>query len=173
MTEPEEKMEQAILTTAHFDYQKGLNARAFFKIHDHNIGEDMVQDTFMRTWMYIVKGGKIEVMKAFLYHILNNLIIDEYRKHKTTSLDSLMEKGYEPAEAEPEYLINMLDNKSLMILIASLPQKYQNIMRMKYIQLLSLSEMSVLTGQTKNAIAVQVYRGLKKLKVLYKAGPNF
>lgn len=32
-------------------------------------------------------------MKAFPYHVLNNLIVDEYRKRKTASLDDLLEKG--------------------------------------------------------------------------------
>ena len=41
----------------------------------------------------VVKNGKIDIMKAFLYHVLNRLIIDEYRKHKTVSLDSIMENG--------------------------------------------------------------------------------
>ena len=40
-------------------------------------------------------------------------------------------------------------------------------MRMKYNQDLSLTEMSLITGQTKNAMAVQLHRGLEKLKVLY------
>lgn len=101
MTPREEKESRRILTGAHHDYEKGLNARAFFKVHDHAIGEDLVQDTFMKTWKYLVKGGKIDVMKAFLYHTLNHLIIDEYRKHKTVSLDALLEEGFEPRNDPP------------------------------------------------------------------------
>ena len=82
MTPKEKKRLQGVLTIiAHNDYEKGLNARAFFKLSNHETGEDLVQHTFMKTWIYLVKGGKIEIMKAFLYHILNNLIVDEYRKH--------------------------------------------------------------------------------------------
>ena len=107
---------EEILTLAHHDYEKGLNLRAFFKIHNKAIGQDLVQDTFMKTWKYLAKGGKIEMMKAFLYHILNNLIIDEYRKHKTSSLDDLMDKGFEPkAHEETNRLINNLDGKRAVI----------------------------------------------------------
>lgn len=159
---------RAMLTTAHYDFQKGLNAHAFFKVHDHSVGEDMVQDTFMKTWIYIVKGGKIEVMKAFLYHVLNNLIVDGYRKHKTTSFDALIEKGFEPSEVEPARIVNILDGKSLVLLITRLPIKYQNIMNMKFVRDLSLGEISLITGQSKNTVAVQIHRGLAKLKILYK-----
>lgn len=48
-----------------------------------------------------------------------------------------------------------------------LPEKYQIIMRMRFTEHLSLEEMSAATGQTKNAMAVQVHRGLARLKVLY------
>lgn len=121
----------------------------------------------MKTWSYLVKGGKIDVMKAFLYHVLNNLIVDEYRKHKTTSLDILLEKGYEPSGDSRESIINILDGKKALFLIQRLPKKYQKVMRMRYVQDLSLKEMSLITGQSKNTIAVQLHRGLAKLKLLY------
>ncbi|MFA6414867.1 MAG: RNA polymerase sigma factor [Candidatus Paceibacterota bacterium] len=168
-TRKETKRRQAVLSTAHSAFSKGLNAHAFFKTHNHATGEDLVQDTFMKTWKYLVKGGKIDVMKAFLYHVLNNLIVDEYRKRKTSSLDVLLEKGYEPGEDTTERLVNKMDGKAALLLIQQLPERYQKVMRMRYIQDLSLAEMSLITGQSKNTIAVQLHRGLEKLKVLYKS----
>jgi len=167
MTLEQETQQRAIMTTAHCDFEKGLNAHAFFKIHDHAMGEDLVQTTFMKTWAYLVKGGEIEMMKAFLYHILNNLIIDEYRKHKTTSLDVLVENGFEPGADHSLNLFNVLDGKAAALLIPRLPIKFQKVIRMRYIQDLSLKEISLLTGQSKNTVAVQVHRGLEKLKLLY------
>lgn len=155
------------MTEAHHDYGEKLNAHAFFKVRDHAIGEDLVQETFKKTWSYLVKGGKIELMKAFLYHILNNLIVDEYRKHKTTSLDVLLDKGYEPSTGLSGRLFNILDGKAAILLIQHLPEKYQKVIRMRYIQDLSLKEISLITGQSKNAVAVQVHRALEKLKMLY------
>ncbi|MHB0978350.1 MAG: RNA polymerase sigma factor [Minisyncoccota bacterium] len=167
MTPEQETKQQKVLASAHHEHQKGLNSHAFFKVHDHILGEDLVQETFMKTWRYIVRGGKIDVMKAFLYHILNNLIIDEYRKHKTTSLDVLIEKGFEPVSNDSEHIFNMLDGKAALLMIQRLPVIYQKVMRMRYIQDLSLQEISLITGQTKNTIAVQVHRGLAKLRLLY------
>jgi RNA polymerase sigma-70 factor (ECF subfamily) len=109
-------------------------------------------------------------MKAFLYHVLNNLIVDQYRKHKTTSLDTLLEKGFEPSVSDSGRLFNVLDGKAAFLLIQSLPKKYQKVMRMRYVQELSLKEISLITGQSKNTIAVQVHRGLAKLKLLYNQG---
>lgn len=168
---PKEKVKmQNILVQAHHDFDKGLNARAFFKVNNHIVGGDLVQDTYIKTWNYLLKGGKIDTMKAFLYHVLNNLIIDQYRKHKTTSLDILLEKGFEPSTSnidEQERVFNIMEGETVLLLIVRLPKIYQKIMRMRYVQDLSLKEMSLITGQSKNSIAVQIHRGLKKLKLLY------
>lgn len=140
----------------------------FFKVNDHDLGQDLVQNTFLKTWKYLVKGGKVDLMRAFLYNVLNNLIVDEYRKRKAVSLDVLLEKGFEPAHTDSVSLADMLDGKKAMLLIQQLPVKYQKVMRMRYVQELSLEEMSLITGKSKNSMAVQVYRGLKLLKALYK-----
>lgn len=167
MPSQEEKL-KVLFTEAYHDFEKGLHARAFFKVHDHILGGDLVQDTFIKTWSYLVREGKIDMMKAFLYHVLNGLIIDEYRKKKATSLDVLIEKGFEPVITNPESLFDILDGEKAFLLIKCLPKKYQKVMRMKYIQDLTLEEMSAITGQSKNTMAVQTHRGLEKLRVIHK-----
>jgi RNA polymerase sigma-70 factor (ECF subfamily) len=169
MTPKQEAQRHAAFTLAHLDFEKGLNAHAYFKLNDRAMGNDLVQDTFVKTWSYLVRGGKIDVMKAFLYHVLNNLIVDEYRKRKMISLDVIMEKGFEPHTKDSARFYDMLDGKAALLLIARLPIAYQKIMRMRYVQDLSLKEMALLTGRSQNAIAVQAHRGLKKLKLLYGA----
>ena len=168
MTPKQKTKLQLVLTNAHSDFEKGLNARAFFKLHDHTMSKDMVQETYMKTWAYLIKGGKIDIMKAFLYHVLNCLIIDEYRKQKTTSLELLVEKGFEPGVDSRDKLMTLMDGKAAILLIAHLPETYRKVMRMRFVQDLSISEIALLTGQSKNTIAVQLHRGLQKLRLLYK-----
>lgn len=168
MTPKQEKERQGVLSDAHRDYSKGLISHAFFKLHNQAMSDDLVQDTFMKTWKFLAKEGKIDVMKSFLYHILNNLIVDEYRKRKNASLDVLLEKGYAPSVDHRERMIDVLDGKAALLLIARLPARYQKVMRMRYVQGLTLEEMSRITGQTKNTLAVQLHRGLAKLKLLYR-----
>ena len=167
MTPSQEHAQEAIFTIAHEDFEQGLQSYAFFKTSNHATGEDLVQDTFLKTWKYLIKGGKIDTMKAFLYHVLNHLILDEYRKHKTVSLDALMEKGLEPGFDHVDRLVNFIDGKAAFLLIEKLPVKCREIIRMRYAQSLSIEEISAITGQTKNAIAVQSLRGLARLRILY------
>ena len=163
----ETKKQNMILTQAHHDHEKGLTMYASYKTSNSNTGKDLVKDTFMKTWAYLLKGGKIEKMRAFLYHILNNLIVDQYRKHKTTSLDVLIEKSYEPSVDDS--MLGSIDGKTAQILIEQLPKIYRDILYMKYVQDRSLAEIATITGQSKTTIAVQMHRGIGQLKILYSA----
>lgn len=166
----EEKL-KALLTLAHQEYERGLCLYSFLKVRDRTLSEDLVQETFLKTWKYLVKGGRVDLMKAFLYHILNDLIVDEYRKHKNVSLDALLAKGYEPPVGHPEHHFNEMDGKTAILLIQRLPEKYQKVIHMRYVRDLSLKEIALVTGQTTNATAVQIHRGLEKLKLLYEPPP--
>jgi RNA polymerase sigma-70 factor, ECF subfamily len=157
------------LTVAHDDFKGALLRRAQFKTSDREVSEDLVQTTFLKTLLYLQRGGKIDMMRSFLNHVLGDLIIDEYRyrKNKVISLDTLMESGYEPSSSYEEKNISVLDGQGVVVLIPKLAPKYELVIRMRYLQGLSLKEMALITNQTQNTVAVQVHRGLIKLRKLY------
>lgn len=171
MTQTEYILLKEEFVRAHNAYRKALSARAAFKIQDPAKCDDLVQTTFMKTWSYLVRGGKIEMMEAFLFHVLNGLVIDEYRKHKTVSLDTLLAEGFEPSLNDTERQINILDGRSAGRLIHELPVKYRSIMHMRYVDELTLEEMARRTGKSRNTLAVQLHRGLEKLRNLYVQEP--
>jgi RNA polymerase sigma factor (sigma-70 family) len=129
-----------------------------------------VQTTFLKTWQYLQKTGKIELMRAFLYHVLNGLIIDEYRKNKPVSLELLSDDGNEVGVNITERLFDIIDAKGLGELIKKLPPKYQGAITMRYIKEMTLKEMSAATHESENTMSVQVHRGLIKLRALQALG---
>jgi RNA polymerase sigma-70 factor (ECF subfamily) len=155
------------MTLVHGSYESALLRRAMYKTNDSDVSQDLVQTTFLKTLVYLQKGGKIDLMHSFFNHVLNALIIDEYRKSKISSLDVLLEKGFELGSDDYERSTNVLDGKKIIDLIPQLPKKYELVIRMRYLKDLSLKEMSLITGQSENTMAVQVHRGLVKLKKLY------
>lgn len=155
------------MTVAHTSFKRALLQRALFKTNDSEVSQDLVQTTFLKTLVYLQKGGKVDLMRGFLNHVLNALIIDEYRKHKTTSLDTLIEKGFELGSDDSNRKIDILDGKKIMLLIPLLPDKYELVIHMRYLKGLSLREISLISGQSENTVAVQIHRGILKLKTLY------
>src|SRR5688500_28056 len=155
------KNPQEILAQGFFNHAESLTRRCYLKINNRALAEDLVQETFIKTWLYLTKSRKsnIESMKAFLFHVLNNLIIDEYRKRKSLSLEALALNGFEPGVNDTDKIINTLDGKEAANLIKELPPKYRKAVSMRYLQDMSLSEMASMTKQSKNAVTVQVCRG--------------
>jgi RNA polymerase sigma-70 factor, ECF subfamily len=170
MTQQQLRIQQNLLAQAHQEYRKQLKRYSLSKVNNPQLAEDLVQDTFLRAWNYLLKGGKVDTMKSFLYQILHRLIIDEYRRGKrTSSLDDLVEKGFEPSQSggEFEHISNIIDGKAMILLINKLPDRYRKVLRMRYVDNLSIEEMAEQIGQSKNTVAVQIHRGLVKLKEIF------
>ncbi len=126
---PIKKNSQEEFIQAHEDYVDMLRKSAFFKVHSKSLSEDLVQETFLKTWKYVVRGGEIATMKAFLYHVLNNLIIDEYRKqqHNVSSLELMMENGFDVATNEHNHKGESIDLEAAIEYINKLPKKYKEV----------------------------------------------
>ncbi len=159
-----------ILTKAYHDFSRGLLRFADSKVADHETSGDLVQATFMKTWLYLERSGKIDLMRGFLYHVLNRLIIDEYRKKKTMSLDLLLEKGLELEAVRLENLFNIIDGKALVLLVGKLPVKYRIALAMRYTEDMAFKDMALITHESQNALSVRVHRGLAMLKALSLRG---
>src|SRR5512146_1181857 len=70
------------------------------RISDRERALELTQETFLRAWDYSQKGGKeIREWRPFLDRTLRNLIIDEYRKAKTYSIDEMAEDMESGAES--------------------------------------------------------------------------
>jgi RNA polymerase sigma-70 factor (ECF subfamily) len=153
---------------AYEEYKIPLLERSLYKINDRLLADDLVQNTFLKTWEYIRKSKKIISMRAFLFHVLNDLIIDEYRKKKPIPLEPLTEKGFQIAIDDRERLIDTIDGKKAAMLISRLKGKYKEVLYMKYEKEMTLEEIANATGQSKNTVAVQIHRGTHKLSILFK-----
>ena len=156
-----------ILTKAYEDFSRPLSLYAISKVNDTELSDDLVQTTFVKTWMYLQNRGDINLMRAFLYHTLNGLIIDEYRKHKPLSLDQLTENGFELGGDGLNRMNNIIDGKMVASFINELPEKYKDVVTKRFMKDMTLQEISTATHQSKNATATQVHRGLLKLKDIF------
>lgn len=142
----------------------------FFKLGNREKAKDLLQDVFMRTWIYMTRNGKIENIKAFLYKTSRNRVIDEYRRQgkKDGNLDSLEtlseESGYEPATDDVDALIDSIDAGQALELVNELPPIYSEVLFLRFAEDQSISEIAEVIGESNNAVSVRINRGLKKLK---------
>ena len=150
---------------AYDEYADAIFRHCFFRVgKDRDRAHDLTQDVFMKTWQYMAKGNEVENIRALLYRIANNAIIDWYRKKKESSLDVLLEVGFEPSQEKTERMIDTLDGERLLVFLDALEEPYQTAVRMRYMDELGPKEIAEIIEETENVISVRIHRGIKKLQ---------
>jgi RNA polymerase sigma factor (sigma-70 family) len=163
-----DQTKEEVIIRAYEDHEKALLTRSFFKLGNKDLSDDLVQTTFLKTWEYLLKEKKIEHIKAFLFHILNNLIVDEYRKKKPVSLDVMQEGGFQIAFDDSEHLVNQADGKTAVLLIPLLKEKHRKVVSMRFEQEKTIQEIAEATKQKHNTVVIQIRRGVNELAVLFR-----
>lgn len=137
---------------------------AYFKLSDTEKAKDVVQDTFVKFWEYISAESELQNVKALLYRIALNTIIDVYRKRKTFSLDSLADDGFDPAYEPEKDNFERHESEDVLKAINELEEYDRNIMFMRYVEGLSFDDISEIVGERANTLTVRVHRLLKQLR---------
>lgn len=142
-----------------------LFRHCFYKVSNREKALDLVQEAFTKTWEYLASGREVTHLKAFIYRTVNNLIIDEYRKKKTDSLDNLLESGFDPTDDDSSERISLSAEARLAGSgIKKLPQLYREVMELRFVDGLSISEIAEVVGESENNVSVRLARGMEKLK---------
>jgi RNA polymerase sigma factor (sigma-70 family) len=159
------------------EYGDSLFRHAVYRISDRERAIEIVHDTFTKAWGYIRAGHEIDSYKPFLYKVMNNLIIDEYRRRKEHSLDALLaEEGTDEGsfpelhEGGIEELTFTLDAGKASLLIAELPIVYREVLTFRFVDGLGPKEISELIEESENVVSVRIHRALKLLKDMITRG---
>lgn len=129
------------------------------------IAEDLTEETFLKGWQHLksYKKGKMP-FRSWLFKIAHNLVCDHYRKHRTT--DEMDEMVADPMEERnPAFQINVkLNQVRLRKAIRTLPEAYQQVIVLKYINELSNEEIAVTLDKNKGTVRTLQFRALEKLR---------
>ncbi|MBT3835341.1 RNA polymerase sigma factor [Candidatus Peribacteria bacterium] len=164
MNSTENNMEQLFLE-AYDEYADAIFRHCTLRMGNREKGKDLMQDTFMKAWEYISKDKHIGNMRAFLYKVANNLIIDNVRKRnvrKEDSLEALQEKGFDLHDAK-QSPIREYEGKTIVETIQKIEEPYRTALTMRYVDDLTIGEISDVVGISDNATSVRIHRGLKQL----------
>lgn len=125
--------------------------------HSEELSKDFLQETFKRLWMNRTKLNRNKNIKAYLYKIAHNIIIESTRRQQR-------EKKYRTL------LINNPKNESIEIkshidiAINHLPEKLKEVFIMnrfeglKYSEISHVSGISVKTVESRMSLALKILR---------------
>lgn len=131
----------------------------------------------MKVWDALRRGTEIRSFRPFLYRTLNNLIINEYRRGRTVSLDEAIENDRLGQVAEDafrddsaERTIDQLDAERLHGALGEIPEQYRVALIMRYINGLTVKEIAASMQTNENVISLRIHRGIKYLRKHFPQG---
>lgn len=135
----------------------------YFSVRDHELAQDLTQNTFLRAWRSI---GNFSLARgsfqAFLFTIARNLVIDWQRKKKEISLEKIGEHVlYENPEEDVE---REYEKRIVWQAISKLEERDKQIVVLRYFEELTFFEIAKILGKKEGAVRVRIHRVLKKLK---------
>ncbi len=144
----------------------------YFKLFDKEKAEELTQEAFMRTWEYLASGKEVDNLRAFVYRVARNSIVDYFRKKKELSLDELHEQGFDASIEDASRWENIIDGADAIQAIRLLDEKYREALLLRHVDGMAVKEIALLCGETENAISVRLHRGLKQLKEVLRPVPR-
>jgi len=170
-----------------FDRLKKRDKETFTEVYDENVSDiyrfiyykigsveeakDLTSVVFLKTWNHIQNNTleNAKTLRALLYKVARNVIIDYYRdkSSKTLSLDD--ERN--PIDIaldnnEESRLDNAQDLELIRQKLPLLKVEYREIIIMRFINDLTLEEIADITQKSRGNVRVIIHRALTALKEL-------
>ncbi|WP_073202970.1 RNA polymerase sigma factor SigW [Gracilibacillus kekensis] len=155
-------------------YQNKVFAICYRMIGNRHEAEDIAQEAFIRAYINIQSFDENRKFSTWLYRIATNLTIDKIRKKKPDyyldaeikGADGLNMYAQLPADqALPEEEVESLEMQSyIQQEIMQLPEKYRTIIALRFINELSLKEISEILEIPVGTVKTRVHRGREALR---------
>ena len=138
----------------------------YFRVGHKEVAEDILSDTFVKSWQKINQINTPAALSAWLYQIAKNNIIDYYRlKKETVALEDVEEFLEDEVNPVDLTTVNMQQKKILQMMDA-LSEEQQQVIKYKFFEDLSNEEIAYVMSKTVGAIRVLQHRAILKLKEL-------
>ena len=154
-------------------YAPGLLTYVRMRITSEEDAEDLVVEVFVAA----IENAKFAALsekekQSWLWRVTRNKVIDTYRRAKTrqnVTLEHVADVLFEDEMASPEYAaLRHEDYMDLYAHLQILPPLQQQILRMRFGQDLSCSEIATALGKQENVVRVTLSRSLNLLRKIYR-----
>jgi len=180
------KRDQESFILAYDANVKEINRFVYFKVGSRDEADDLTSLIFLKAWNYVQSKNLLEAktLRALLYKIARNAIIDHYREQKAhlelslsfeanLNEDGELKDGMESIKDEKsdvKTLETKIDNDAELALIEKnlplLKEEYRELIIMRFINDLSLEEIADINQKSRGSIRVSLHRALKALREL-------
>lgn len=158
---------------------KDIHRFVYFKIGSREEADDLTSMIFLKAWNHIQNKTleDAKTLRALLYKIARNAIVDYYREtgnKVTASLDDEENRieVIDESENPQERLDRAADLELIKAKLPLLKEEYREIIIMKFINDLSLEEIAEVSEKSKGNVRVLLHRALNALRELVEQDAN-
>ena len=151
---------------AYDKHSDAIYRHCYFRVFSKQRAEELVQEAFLRAWQYMSEGKDVENMRALLYRIATNLIIDDSRRRKEESLDGMLESETisEPGEDGRKNLELGILAKDVYAKMKELKPDEREILTLRFVDELEPREIAEILEITPNNASVRINRAVASLR---------
>lgn len=149
------------------EHEGALLGYAYSILHDRELAQDIVQDTFMR----LCQQAPADVdghLKSWLFTVCRNRALDWLRKHRRE--ESLEDQAWEdlPNTSElPDAQLDTMDRgEQVFQWLQRLSANQRDVLLLKFQQGYSYEEIHQITGLSLSNIGFLIHAGLKRLRAI-------
>lgn len=155
-------------------YQHKLYQICYRMLGNRQEAEDIAQEAFVRAYINLHSYDQKRKFSTWIYRIATNLCIDRIRKKKpdyyldaevagTDGLDMYSQIAAD--EKLPEDVVAQMElQERIQYEISRLPDKYRSVIVLKYIEELSLQEISEILDMPLGTVKTRIHRGREALR---------
>jgi RNA polymerase sigma-70 factor, ECF subfamily len=133
-------------------------------LDNKDLAEDCVADTFLRLLIAVRGGILAENIRAYLYRIAHNWIIDQYRRQPLAQV-ALEENFPDNSEGNPSHLFaQVMDRQRIHSALLKLSAEQRQVIELRFMENWSHNEVAAAVGKTVEATRALQYRAVEALR---------
>lgn len=145
------------------EFYERIHRYITFKIPHFEDVDELTSEVFLRGWEYAT-ASKVDNFNALLYRMARNLIADYYRSKKVTGPLEEAENIPQQGRSLEETVMIKEEFRHIMQKLGKLKEEYREVLTMRYLDDLSVSEIAEALEKTPNTVRVTLHRAKKALQ---------
>lgn len=161
-------------------YQNDIFRFCLHYVRDVERAKEMSQETFIRVYVARARFDAARKFRPWLLCIARNLCLNEIKRKKAVSMESLEEYASAAREESGEVLQSSADGPDQMLMaaerrnlvaeaLAKLDPESREIVTLRFYERMQARDIAEVVGSTEGAVRTRLHRILKSMRSLYVA----
>lgn len=135
-----------------------------YRVESDAIAEDLTSDVFLRMVQGLSRYQDTGApFGAWLFRIAATRVADHYRQKRRTTSSEILD-NYPSTDTDPDIKLELQEERALLRrALQGLPDNYQNLIILRFIQQLSHTEVAAILNKSESAVRVMQHRAIKAL----------